>query len=176
MNRPNKIPYVNIWRDSVAFGVWLYQRFTLDESFHRLIHFFFHKLAVKQGNDINFTDEQTPKFLKLMSVCSGLVLTDSLTLYHIWSYAQQTKRTHRNMPNAPLMKVCPKQCSLFVIKSKIRETYSQQTLIQILSNDQNKWIPKMICDNNTCTFYAVSGTIWCKCLNAVCRISISLSL
>lgn len=107
--------------------------------------------------------------MKLMSVSSSLVLMDSLTLYNIWSYAQQTKRTHRNMPNAPLMKVCPKQCSLFVIKSKIRETYSQQTLIQILSNDQNKWIPKMICDNNICTFYAVGGTIWGKCLNALSR-------
>lgn len=28
------------------------------EPFHRVIHFF-HKLAVKQGNDINFTDEHT---------------------------------------------------------------------------------------------------------------------
>lgn len=175
------------WIDQIKYRMWIYEEilslsgcdFIRDlRSMNHFIdwYIFFHKLAVKQGNDINFTDEQTPKFLKLMSVGSGLVLTDSLTLYHIWSYAQQTKRTHRNMPNAPLMKVCPKQCSLFVIKSKIRETYSQQTLIQILSNDQNKWIPKMICDNNTCTFYAVSGTIWCKCLNAVCRISISLSL
>lgn len=64
------------------------------EPFHRVIHFF-HKLAVKQGNDINFTDEHTPKFVK--------------SLYHIWSYAQQTKRT-------PLMKVCLKPCSLFVIQ------------------------------------------------------------
>lgn len=109
MNRPNKILYVNVRRDSVAFGMWPYQRFIRSsEPFHRVIHFF-HKLAVKQGNDINFTDEHTPKFVKLMSVGPGLILIDSLTLYHIWSYAQQTKRT-------PLMKVCLKPCSLFVIQ------------------------------------------------------------
>lgn len=87
---------------------------TLSKIYARLNHFiewyiFFHKLAVKQGNDINFTDEHTPKFVKLMSVGPGLILIDALTLYHIWSYAQQTKRM-------PLMKVCLKPCSLFVIQ------------------------------------------------------------
>lgn len=107
MNRPNKILYVKVRRDSVAFGMCI-KDLRSSEPFHRVIHFF-HKLAVKQGNDINFTDEHTPKFVKLMSVGPGLILIDALTLYHIWSYAQQTKRT-------PLMKVCLKPCSLFVIQ------------------------------------------------------------
>lgn len=74
------------------------------EPFHRVIHFF-HKLAVKQGNDINFTDEHTPKFVKLMSVGPGLILIDALTLYHIWSYAQQTNETNavnESLPKAML--------------------------------------------------------------------------
>lgn len=114
------LQWLSGWIDQIKYCMWMYEEIPSlsgcdlikdlrsSEPFHRVIHFF-HKLAVKQGNDINFTDEHTPKFVKLMSVGPGLILIDALTLYHIWSYAQQTKRT-------PLMKVCLKPCSLFVIQ------------------------------------------------------------
>lgn len=74
------------------------------EPFHRVIHFF-HKLAVKQGNDINFTDEHTPKFVKLMHVSRSGPNSNRLTdiiPYLVVRSTNETNAVNESLPKAML--------------------------------------------------------------------------
>lgn len=68
------------------------------EPFHRVIHFF-HKLAVKQGNDINFTDEHTPKVSR--SGPDSNRLTDIIP-YLVVRSTNETNAVNESLPKAML--------------------------------------------------------------------------